>query len=159
MFRSSSIRTFNTRWPFGNMVTYVRMVNIGSDNDVTHPPWTKWPPIRRRYFHVQFLHGQWCRMTNMLVFCVSETHPNPILWNSVHPFLISQSPNWFEMLRRARQYHCLALCKNSKRFDNWNECYRRTRFHEIWVSDGYPICTARAVTCTESSFIAVNYLT
>ena len=39
----------------------------------------------------------------------------------------------FEILYRARQYHCRALHKFSKRFDDWNGCSVRTRFHESWV--------------------------
>ena len=40
----------------------------------------------------------------------------------------------FEILHRARQCHCRALCKVSKRVvDKWYERYGRTRFHEIWI--------------------------
>ena len=43
----------------------------------------------------------------------------------------------FEILHKARQWYCRALCKISKRFHNWETSYEQTRFHEIWVSSKY----------------------
>ena len=60
-----------------------------------------------------------------------------------HPFQLS---NHFVILLRARQYHCRALCKISKRLDKWQISYGQTRFHEIWVEDEFQTdilyCTA-----------------
>ena len=47
-----------------------------------------------------------------------------------HPFQLSSR---FEMLHRARQWHCRALCEISKRFDDWKLSNRQIRFREIWV--------------------------
>ena len=61
-----------------------------------------------------------------------------------HNFSV-QSSNRDESLHRARQYHCRALCKISKRFDNWNRCSGRTSFREIWdLSFGRISCNATA---------------
>ena len=38
--------------------------------------------------------------------------------------------NRLEILHRAQQYNSRALCKISKRLDDWNECYGRTRFRQ-----------------------------
>ena len=51
--------------------------------------------------------------------------------------IIALLSNHFEILYRARQYHCRALYKFSKWFHNWNGCYRWMRFHEIWVWDEF----------------------
>ena len=43
--------------------------------------------------------------------------------------------NCFEILHSARQYHCRALCKIWKQFDDWNGCSGRTSFRKIWAWD------------------------
>ena len=50
------------------------------------------------------------------------------------PIVIS---NRFEILPRARQYHCRVLCKISERSGNRDISYERTRFREIWVQDAF----------------------
>ena len=35
------------------------------------------------------------------------------------------------------QYHWRGVCKCSNRFDNWNDCCGRTRFHNIWVQNEF----------------------
>ena len=42
-----------------------------------------------------------------------------------------RSSNRFEMLHRARQYNCRALCKISARLDNCKRSYGQTWLHEI----------------------------
>ena len=64
----------------------------------------------------------------------SSTH---ITQNLICPQVIAQLMNNFEILHRARQYHCRALCKILKWFVDWNWCYGHTWFHEIWVSDKF----------------------
>ena len=56
--------------------------------------------------------------------------------NTVRPFQLS---NCLEILHRARQYHCRALYKIAKQLDNWERCYGRTRFREIWVEDEFRV--------------------
>ena len=51
-----------------------------------------------------------------------------------HPF---QLPNHFEILHRARQYHCRALWQISKWLSNWVISYGQTRFHKIWIQDEF----------------------
>ena len=53
--------------------------------------------------------------------------------NVTSTLLISHLFGHFEILHRARQWHCRALCKISKWFNNWNAYYGRIGFHEIWV--------------------------
>ena len=75
-------------------------------------------------------------ITSGLLQCVISVHnasQNQISRNLVCPQLIVQLSNRFVILYRARQYHCRALYKFSKRIDNWDVCYRRNRFCEIWV--------------------------
>ena len=59
-----------------------------------------------------------------------KTHKNP-----VHPYHPCYFPNHFEILHRARQYHCCALCKISKRSGSWETSYRKLSFCTIWVQD------------------------
>ena len=54
-----------------------------------------------------------------------------ITWNLVCPELLHKLCNRFEILHRARWYHCNALCKNVKAIGNWHWCYVRTKFREI----------------------------
>ena len=71
--------------------------------------------------------------------------------------LIFWLPNCFEILRRARQWYCRALCQISKRFGNWNGCYGRTRFHETWAWDEFwrDILHGNNVDCFTDYSIAV----
>ena len=48
---------------------------------------------------------------------------------------ISFAPNIFYIFQIVRKLHCHGVCTISKRLDNWNGCYRQTRFREIWFYD------------------------
>ena len=48
-----------------------------------------------------------------------------------HPFWLR---NLFEILHRARQYHCRALCNISEQLDNWDIRYGKTGYRGILVS-------------------------
>ena len=55
-----------------------------------------------------------------------------------HVELIYQLPNGFEILHRAWQWYCRALCKIAKWLDSWNGGYGRMRFCEIKMNfEGY----------------------
>ena len=64
----------------------------------------------------------------------TRTHTQTqISWNLVCPQHIFHLLNRFDILHRARQYHCRSLCNISKRLGNWKICPGQTWFHEIWV--------------------------
>ena len=67
---------------------------------------------------------------------VRNASSTQIVWYLVCPF-ISQLPNHFEIMHRARQYHYRALCKISKRLNKWSRYYGLIIFCEIWVSDEF----------------------
>ena len=58
-------------------------------------------------------------------------------WNLVCPYVVSQFPHRFEISHIARQYHCRAVCKISRRLCYWNGCYGRKIFHDILVCYGF----------------------
>ena len=64
-----------------------------------------------------------------------------ISWNRVCSQRISQLPNRFAILHRARLWYYHTLRKISKRLGNWNDCFWPMRFRGIWIlrwiSDGY----------------------
>ena len=54
----------------------------------------------------------------------------------------------FDILHRARQWYCRALCKISKRLDNWEIRYRQTRFQFKMSYGGIQTYTAQAPQVT-----------
>ena len=51
---------------------------------------------------------------------------------------ISQLPNRFEILHRARQWYCRALCNKSNRLGNWHGCCGGMIFCELCLESEFP---------------------
>ena len=75
----------------------------------------------------------WRCLKILLPYSISLPNSNMSHQTQMCPPLNSQWPNHFEILHRARHWHCRALCKILKWLDHWNGCYERTIFFKIWV--------------------------
>ena len=87
--------------------------------------------------------GAFLDMTAVLIFVVlSQYRPlkfilNHISRNLLCPYLICQLWDRLEISHRAMQWHCRALCKISKRSDNWHVCYGSMIFGDIWTKTSF----------------------
>ena len=82
--------------------------------------------------------------------------------NLVRRQLPSQLSNWFEILHRARQYHCRAPCKKSKRLLNWqkrlwaNEISRDLGSYIAQHSRVASMASGQSHDCPGSSEVTLN---
>ena len=76
------------------------------------------------------IHGALCILNTRLKCIFSST----ISKSRLPLTYFSMVSNYFQILHRARQYHCPGKRKFLK---NWNLCSGRMRFHGIWVNDKF----------------------